>query len=192
MWVAGQGTRWWGVHINGEQGGARMIKIRQKRNWVSFVAANWRYGSVILSDPRHVLDVLHRIGSKELDGWESESVTHLALNHFLLACHFKFWFKQWGFPLRRTASAAYLVFVLPWFHVVSCMVDGKFNVLLSKIKVLHTHFMIGHACWYYEIQIRNVTVSMVHLHQNHRHLFFINILKIPCAIIVVVLFYSTG
>lgn len=113
MWVAGQGTRWWGVHINGEQGGAHMIKIRQKRNWVSFVAANWRYGSVILSDPRHVLDVLHRIGSKELDGWESESVTHLALNHFLLACHFKFWFKQWGFPLPRTASAAYLVL---FFH----------------------------------------------------------------------------
>lgn len=67
--------------------------------------------------------------------------------------------------------------------------DGKFNVLLSKNKVLHTHFMIGHACWYYEIQIRNVTVSMVHLHQlTMTHLFLVNILKVPCAIIVVVFF----
>lgn len=73
------------------------------------------------------------------------------------------------------------------------MDDGKFNVVLSKIKVLHTHFMIGHACWYYEIQIRNVTVSMVHLHQlTMTHLFLVNILKVPCAIIVVVFFNSTG
>lgn len=41
--------------------------------------------------------------------------------------------------------------------------DGKFNVLLSKNKVLHTHFMIGHACWYYEIQIRNVTGKRFYL-----------------------------
>lgn len=65
--------------------------------------------------------VCHRVGSEELDGWEPEFV----MNHS-------------SGVSNEDCICCLPGFVHPWFHVLlSCLVGGKFNVVVSKVEALH-------------------------------------------------------